>query len=367
MNNIPNDVEKAAFDVGFEKDIEKSSASYMHVDHSTVLSFLNSKYKDKLEILDICLALEKYDWLHEYYWSLVDKEKDKYTKDAQDISGGYFIRIFKGCKIDIPLQACLTLSKSNTKQKVHNIILLEEESEANIISGCSICPDINESEHIGISEIFVKRKAKLNFTMIHNWSKSTKVRPRSVVLLEEDASFISNYILMSHVKDLQMYPEAICEGDNSEAVFNNIIYGKGSSLIDIGSKIVLNGKNSNAQSISKVVASDNSKIFARGILEGNQDKIKAHLECRGIIVNDNASIHAIPELIGNRKDIKMSHEAAVGKIADKEITYLMSRGLSKDEAISLIIRGFLSVDLMHLPQRIKTSIDMLVSQLVESF
>jgi Fe-S cluster assembly scaffold protein SufB len=362
LTSLPHKVLEAAAKAGIEPKEKERSGSFMHIDHSSVLSKVNENFKGQIEILDTLTALKKYPWAKDYLWKIVDKDKDEYTKSAQHPSGGYFMRILPGAKVTFPLQACLMISGDNVKQKVHNIIIAEENSEARIITGCSLHPDVTSGQHIGISEFYVKRNATLHFTMIHNWAQGTIVRPRSAALIEDDAAFISNYISLNPVKDLQMYPVAYCRGRNSKASFNSLIYSAGNSLLDAGSKIALSGGNSSGEVIARSVVRDNAKVIARGMLVGESSPVKAHLECKGLILNDGAVIHAIPELIGSRKDVELSHEAAVGKIADKEINYLMSRGLNRDEATSVIVRGFLDVNLMGLPEKLEREIKDLVEQ-----
>ncbi len=188
--------------------------------------------------------------------------------------------------------------------------------------------------------------------MVHNWAKDFNVRPRSAAIIEENGVFISNYICMSPVKSLQMYPTAYCIGKNSRATFQSILYAGGRTKMDVGSRAVLRGEGSRAELITRAIAADDAEIIARGELIGENTGIKGHLECRGIMLSDNAMIHAIPELIGRKKDVDLSHEAAVGKIAEEEILYLMARGLSKEEAASVIIRGFLNVDIKGLPEEL---------------
>ncbi|RLI95445.1 MAG: SufD family Fe-S cluster assembly protein [Candidatus Altiarchaeales archaeon] len=313
--------------------------------------------------MDTCDALMKYKWLRNYVWKLVDKDEDEYTKKAdENLGGGYFLRIMKNAKIDLPLQSCLIMASENMEQNVHNIIIAEEGSNARIITGCTLHPDVRSGQHIGISEFFIKRNATLNFTMIHNWSEETKVRPRSAAVIEENGKFISNYIALKPVRDIQMYPSAICKGRDSMARFNTILYSHRGSLMDIGSKIELLGKNSKGEIVSRAIATDNSRIIARGMLIGNNSGVRGHLECRGILLDDSAEIRAIPELIGNRRDIDLSHEAAIGKIAEGEIIYLMSRGLSRDEATSVIVRGFLDVDILGLPKELNNEIRRLIEK-----
>ena len=177
-----------------------------------------------------------------------------------------------------------------------------------------------------------------------------EVRPRSAVIIEDDGVFISNYILMTPLKSLQMYPTAYCVGKNARATFQSIVYAPGDTKIDFGSRAVLQGEGSKAEIISRAIATDSAKIVARSDVIGEGANAKGHIECRGLMLSDSAEVDSIPELKAKLKDLDLSHEAAVGKIAEEEIQYLMARGLSEEEATSVIIRGFLNVDITGLPE-----------------
>lgn len=366
LTELPHKILKAAVKVGIDSDEKDRSGSYLMIDHSVVMAKVNEYFKGKLEIMDTKDALKKYDWLEDYFWKLIDRGKDEYTKKAdKEFGGGYFLRVLPNSNVVFPMQSCLMISKEGMEQNVHNIIISEENSDAKIITGCTLYPEVQRAQHIGISEFFIKKNARLNFTMIHNWNEGTKVRPRSAALIGENATFISNYIILNPVRDIQMYPSALCKGKNSTARFNSILYATKNSLMDIGSKIDLNGTGSKGEITSRTIAKEKSKIIARGMLIGEKHSIKAHMECRGLLLDDTATIHAIPELIGMKKDVNLSHEAAVGRIAEKEIVYLMSRGLSRDEATSVIVRGFLDVDIMGLPKELSREVKGLVSKMIE--
>ena len=125
----------------------------------------------------------------------------------------------------------------------------------------------------------------------------------------------------------------------------------------MGSRMILKAEGAKAEIVSRTVGQDESTIIARGHLVGESKNIKAHLECRGLLLSPKAAISAIPELEAKAEDLDMSHEAAVGKIAEREILYLMSRGLSQEQATSAIVRGFLKVDIKGLPEKLKSEID----------
>jgi Fe-S cluster assembly scaffold protein SufB len=157
-----------------------------------------------------------------------------------------------------------------------------------------------------------------------------------------------------------MYPVAYCTGEDSRVSFNSILYGHQNSLLDIGSKAVLSGKGSKAEMISRAIAREGSKMIIRGMIEGDSSDCKGHLECRGLLMDDESFIQSIPELIAKKKGVEITHEAAVGKISEKEITYLMTRRLLRDQAVSLIIRGFMDVSILGLPEALNAEIKSIV-------
>jgi Fe-S cluster assembly scaffold protein SufB len=365
--NVPHQILEEAYKAGIEADGKNRSATFFHVNQSTVYSRVNDLFKGKIELMDTKAALQKYSWLGEYMWKLVDKNKDEFTrKVAEDFSGGYFMRIMPGVEITFPLQSCLLITQKNLEQRVHNIIIAEEGSKAHIITSCVQHSTVPKASHLGVSEIYIKKGAMLNFTMIHQWSENTLVRPRSAAEMADKATFVSNYVCMRPVRDVQMYPTAYCNGEDSAVSFNNILYGNKNSLLDIGSKAVLNGKGSKAEMISRAIAREDSKMVIRGLIEGNSSDCRGHLECRGLLIDDDALIQSIPELIARKKGVEITHEAAVGKISEKEITYLMTRKLSRDQAVSLIIRGFMDVSILGLPDALNVEIKKIVEASAEA-
>jgi Fe-S cluster assembly scaffold protein SufB len=327
-------------------DPSQRSGTYLQM-NNTPVHF--STRQEGVEVMAVSQALEKYDWLGDYLWKAVAVDADKYTANVElNDNDGYFIRALPGQKTVYPVQACLYLEQAKTVQNVHNIIIAEEGSELHIITGCATATKNEPGLHIGVSEFFVKKGAKVTFTMIHSWNPATAVRPRTTTIIEEGGLFLSNYLLMKPVNTLQMYPTARCVGEKATVRYNSILVaGKGTN-IDVGSRVFLNAKNARTEIVSRAITTGGN-IVARGYIEGNALDVKGHLECRGLILGEKGTIYAIPELKGNLAGIDLSHEAAVGKIAEEEVEYLMARGLTRDEATAAIVRGFLRVDIEGLP------------------
>ena len=327
-------------------DASQRSGTYLQMDNTPIHS---SVRQDGVEVMAVSQALEKYDWLADYLWKAVAVDSDKYTANVElNQNDGYFIRALPGQKTVFPVQACLYLAQAKLVQNVHNIIIAEEGSELHIITGCATATKDEPGMHIGISEFYIKRGAKVTFTMIHSWNPETAVRPRTTTIIEEGGLFLSNYLLMKPVRSLQMYPTSRCIGENATVRYNSILVAVKGTSIDVGSRVFLNAKGARTEIISRAITVGGN-ITARGYIEGNAPEVKGHLECRGLILGEKGTIYAIPELKGNLVGIDLSHEAAVGKIAEEEVEYLMARGLTKDEATATIVRGFLRVDIEGLP------------------
>ncbi len=358
LSQLSDEDRRQMIKAGIDAGETGRSGSYIQMDTAAIFSRSNQQ---GLEVIPIKRALKECSWIHDYYWKLVSVDADKYTAKAQlELHDGYVIRALPGSRVVYPVQACLYLDKENLSQYVHNLIIAEEGSELHVITGCAAAPHLRRGLHVGISEFFVKKNAKLSFTMIHNWAEEMVVRPRSVGMVEEGGLFLNNYICMKPVKSLQMYPTTHLVGKGAVSRFYSLLVGNPGTELDVGGRVFLKAEDTRAEIIARAI-SNGGTIISRGDLVGEIPGIKAHLECRGLILKGGV-IHAIPELRGTVDGVEMSHEAAVGKIAQDEILYLMSRGLSADEATATIVRGFLTVDIPGLPDGLKAEIDRAVDQ-----
>ena len=344
---------------GIDVNQQNLAGSFMHMNHSGVHC---TSRQEGLEILDIKQALDTYHGLPDYFWKLVDRNKDEYTRAADEhLHGGYFIRARAGAKIEAPVQSCLFIKGNGVGQNVHNVVVVEEGAEMHIITGCATAHDTRSVAHLGISEFYVHKGGKLTFTMIHNWGEEAAVRPRSAGYLEEDAVFLSNYVLLKPVTDLQMYPTITLGGRGSVSRFNSVIVAPTGSYVDTGNRILLEAPDTRGEIIARTMTTGGT-IINRGHIAGHAVPARGHLECKGLILGGGV-IHAIPELEGTQDGVELSHEAAVGKIAQEEIEYLMARGLDEDEATSTIVRGFLNVDIMGLPEELEKAVEEQINQL----
>ncbi len=347
---------------GVDARSKERSGSFVQLDNSVV----HRSVADKgVEVMGTREALDKYDWLQEYMWRTVDVDADKFTAAVElDHFNGYFIRALPGAKTVFPVQACLYIKQEGLAQRVHNIIIAEEGSELHIITGCTSDARLPAGLHLGVSEFYVKKGAQVTFTMVHNWAENLDVRPRTGTIVEEEGIFLSNYICMEPVRSLQMYPKASLTGRGALARFNSILVAQEGSHMDVGAQVSLEAPDTRAEIVARAITRGGD-IISRGLLVGEVEGVKAHLECRGLILAEKGLIHAIPELVGKVDGVDLSHEAAVGKIAKDEVEYLMARGLSEEDATATIVRGFLNVNIEGLPPILVAEMQKMLEQLQE--
>ena len=349
--------EHALREVGFDPSIEHAG-SFLLEDRIITQA---TPYTSALEVLPLAEAMERYPWVKERYFRLVDREQDDYTREASATGpSGFFIRVFAGEKVLLPVQSCFLLRTPGLRQVVHNLVVAEEGAELHLVNGCTTALYTDIGTHIGVTEYYVGRNAKVTSSMIHHWGDEVEVYPRSAAHVEEGGHYVSNYIAMSRVGRIQMYPSAIVER-GATATFNSVVYAPAGSTLDLGARAFLRGANAAADIVSRVV-SDGGSVINRGHIIGEVVGVCGHMECNGLLLAKEGSIHAIPELEGRSPDISLSHEASVGMISREELAYLMASGLDEESARSLIIQGFLEVPLADLPPFLQKTVKLLIAR-----
>jgi len=344
---------------GIELTDEEHAGTFLQADASVIHCQAN---QEGVEVLPLTEAAARRDGLADYLWRLVAVDTDKYTARAElGLDNGYFIRALPGAQVRDPVETCLYLKTDRFSQQVHNLVIVEPGASLYIITGCTTHPGVRSGLHIGVSEFYVRRGGTLTFTMVHNWAEDIHVRPRTGVLVEEGGRFISNYVLLRPVKSVQMYPTVTLAGADSLTRLQSIFIAHPGCELDVGGRVILQAPRTRAEVIARSL-STGGRCISRGHLVGQVPEVKAHLECRGLILSPHGVIYAVPELEGQAAGVDMSHEAAVGRIAAEEIEYLMARGLDEEEAVSTIVRGFLSVKIEGLPPALEEELERAIQE-----
>ena len=353
---LPADV-KTLSDVGISMDNQDRAGTYILKDDQHLMT--ETKIEG-LEVLPMITALRKYKWLREkYYYKLVKRDLNEITAYCaeQKIPFGYFIHVDKGVKITDAYQAGFCITCAQSAQAVHNIVILEEDAELNLITGCAVEFGIESVRHYAVSEHYIGKNAKFTNTMVHCWGDKVKVRPCAGTSVDDNGMYTSNYICMRPAQDMESNPITWLNGKNASAKYETIIFGSKGSQITTGGEIYLNGENSGAELAHRAVCTG-GKINQEGLLIGNAKDCHAHVDCAGMLLDPGEEGHivSIPGLKALHPEAHMSHEASIGKIAPEQVEYLMCRGMDESEAISMIIRGFFDADFEYLGPKLDARI-----------
>jgi len=358
---------RALRNVGLRDDELSRSGTYLQYDGSVAyLRLMEEVAPEGLVIHDLMTAVRKYPWLRRYWFRACPLSLDKYTAfvGAYETAGA-FVWCREGVRVEYPVQACLFLGSKRAVQVPHNIIVLEPGSSLHVITGCVTSRACSRAAHVACTEIYVGEGAELTWTMIHSWRPDTHVRPRMGAIVEEGGKLMVNYVLLSPVRSIQLYPTVILLGRGARVGFRNLVLALGKSVVDVGSAVVFNAESSRGEIMSRALVKDQADIRLRGKLWGRKPGVKGHLECRALVLSDGAKAHAYPNLRSDVEDAELTHEAAIGRMAEEELFYLMSRGLDRDEAVALVSKGFLDTDILGLPPELSIEIKKIVEATVE--
>ena len=344
-DEVPEDI-KGTFDrLGIQEAEQKSLAGVGAQYDSEVVyhSIQEDLVKQGVIYTDIETALREHEDIVKQYWmTLIPPTDHKWAALHGAVwSGGSFVYVPKGVQVEIPLQSYFRLNAPGAGQFEHTMIIIEEGASAHFIEGCS-APKYDVSNlHAGAVELFVKDNAKLRYSTIENWSKNmynlnTK---RAIVGAHGTIEWVSGSF-GSHVSCL--YPMSILNGEGAHCEFTGITFAGEGQFLDTGSKVVHNApyttSNVNAKGISK---SGGAQIY-RGLLKigKNAEHSKVTVSCESLMLDDISQSDTIPAVIVENDNVDIGHEAKIGRISDEAIFYLMTRGISEEEARAMLVRGF---------------------------
>jgi len=356
--------------VGTREDEDFRSGTYFQYDRNVIYLHYTDLLKKHLPkgliVEDTLEAIRKYSWLKNYWFRACPLNLDKYTAFVgSHETAGAFVWSQEGAKVPYPIQACLFMGTEKMVQVPHNFIIAEPESSMHLITGCTVHPECESAAHVACTEIYVKKGAEVTWTMIHAWKPQFHIRPRMGAIVEDGGTLQINYVLTTPVGSIQLYPTVILCGKDARVSFRNLLLALDKSDIDVGSAAFFSAEGARGEIVTRAVVTDQASVKMRGKLWGRKRATRGHLECRALLLSDEAHAFAFPTLQSDIKDTELSHEAAVGKIAEEQLYYLMTRGLTGDEATSLIARGFLDTEIPGLPDKLLDEIKHIVAMTAE--
>lgn len=292
--------------------------------------------------MESALKGEYADMVHKYFMKLVTPRDHKFAALHGAVwSGGSFVYVPKGVQVSIPLQSYFRLNAKGAGQFEHTLIIVDEGASLHFIEGCS-APKYNVANlHAGCVELYVRKNAKLRYSTIENWSKNMYNLNTKRALVEEGGviEWVSGSF-GSHTGCL--YPMSVLKGDGSRMTFTGVTFAGAGQDLDTGAKVVHIGKNTssymNTRSISK--SGGVSTFRSSVVVEKTARGAKSSVSCQSLMLDSESRSDTIPAMDVRTRDAAIGHEARIGSISGDAVFYLMSRGLTEEDARALIVSGF---------------------------
>ena len=344
-DDVPDDI-KNTFDRLGIPEAEKRSLAGVGAQYDSEVVYHSMK-KELLEqgviYTDMESAVRDYpEIVKEHFMKCVPMSDHKFVAlHAAVWSGGSFVYVPKGVKVEIPLQSYFRLNSPESGQFEHTLIIVEEGASLHFIEGCS-APKYNKVNlHAGCVELYVKDNAYLRYSTIENWSKNmmnlnTK---RAIVGKNAQIDWVSGSF-GSHIS--MLYPMSVLNGEGAKTEYTGISFAGKNQNLDTGFKVVHNAPNTSSVVNSKSISKNGGICTYRALTRINENakNSKCSVSCESLMLDDISRSDTIPVNDIRNDDIEFSHEAKIGKISDKTIFYLMSRGISEEDAKAMIVRGF---------------------------
>ncbi len=299
-------------------------------------------------------ALKSPEWgpmVKEYFMHLVPPTDHKFAALHGAVwSGGSFVYVPKNVKVKIPLQSYFRLNAAGAGQFEHTLIIVDEGADLHFIEGCS-APKYNVANlHAGCVELYVKKNARLRYSTIENWSKNMYNLNTKRAIVEENGrmEWVSGSF-GSHISYL--YPMTILKGDNATCEFTGITFAGAGQNLDTGAKMVHIGKNTSTVINTKSISKSGGACTYRSAIVVNESAkhAKASVDCSSLMLDNESRSDTVPAMNIMTDDCDVGHEAKIGRISNKAIFYLMSRGISEEDARAMIVSGFANPVSKELP------------------
>ncbi len=368
--DVPDDIKKTFERLGIP-EAERKVLAGTGAQYDSLNAYHKLKEEwEKLGVLfeDLDVALQKYpDLVKQYFMKCVPSHDHKFAAlHAAVWSGGTFLYVPKGVKITAPLQAYFRMNAKSMGQFEHTLIILEEDSEAQYIEGCSAPKYGSTSLHAGCVEVFVKKNAKFRYSSVENWSQDT-------YNLNTKRAFVNENATMEWVGGnlgsgrTMLYPCSVLMGRGAHADHLGIAFANANQIQDTGAKVIHAAPDTTSSVLSKSISKNGGINVYRGLLQINKGATgsKSKVRCDSLILDKTSKSLTYPTMRIQEDDVSVGHEASTGKINEEQLFYLQSRGLSEEAALGMIVNGFIEPIVRELPMEYAVEMNRLIEMEME--
>ncbi len=305
---------------------------------------------------------EHHDLVKEYFGTVIPAADNKFAALNSSVwSGGSFVYVPKGVKVKIPLQAYFRINAQNMGQFERTLIIADEGSSVHYIEGCTAPVYSTDSLHSAVVELIAKKGAHIRYTTIQNWSKNVYNLVTKRAVAHEDA--IVEWVDGNLGSKLTMkYPSVYMVGPRARGEILSVAFAGSGQHQDAGSKLIFAAPNTSGTVLSKSISKGTGRTSYRGLVKvhkGVRD-VKVNVKCDALLLDEESRSDTYPTMEVDSENAQITHEATVSKVGDEQLFYLMSRGLSEQEATTLVVNGFFEPFVKELPLEYAVELNRLI-------
>lgn len=307
------------------------------------------------------------DLFREYFGKIIPFTDNKFAALNSAVwSGGSFVYIPKGLKVDLPLQAYFRLNAANIGQFERSLIIADEGAQVHYVEGCTAPQYTTNSFHSGVIEIMVRKNARVRYTTIQNWSHNVYNLVTQRARVEEKGTM--EWVDANLGSKITMkYPSCMLMGRGAHGEILSIAFSGKGQHHDTGGKVIHLAPDTTSKIISKSISKDSGRASYRGLMKVNQGNtnVRSNVVCDALLLDDHSRSDTYPYIEIDEQDVNIGHEASVSKVEEEQLFYLMSRGLSEEQAISMVVAGFIEPLVKELPMEYAIEMNRLIQLQME--
>jgi len=353
-DDVPDDIKNTFEKLGIPQAERESLAGVGAQYESEVVYHSLKEEWDKAGVvfMDMDSGLREHeDLVREYFGTIIPADDNKFSALNSAVwSGGSFVYVPPGVKIDIPLQAYFRINAENMGQFERTLIIADEGSYVHYIEGCTAPTYTTNSLHSAVVELIAKPNARIRYSTIQNWSHNTYNLVTKRAVAEENATV--EWVDGNLGSKLTMkYPAVYLTGEGARGEILSVAYAGDGQHQDAGGKVVHAAPNTSSLITSKSISRGTGRSTYRGLLKVHEGAVgsKSRVECDALLLDENARTDTYPYIEIEEKKVNTEHEATVSKVGEDQLFYLMSRGLSEEAAMAMVVNGFIEPIAKELP------------------
>lgn len=369
-DDVPKDIKDTFNKLGIPEAEQKFLAGVGAQYESEMVYHSIQEHLEKQGVIFLSIedGLRQYPELFkEYFGTVIPIEDNKFAALNSAVwSGGSFVYVPKGVKVDLPLQAYFRLNVANIGQFERSLIIADEGAQVHYVEGCTAPSYTTDSLHSGVIEIVVKKNARVRYSTIQNWSKNVYnlVTQRALVMEGGTMEWVDCNL---GSKVTMKYPSCYLMGPRAHGEILSVAFATNGQHQDTGGKILHFAPDTSSKITSKSISKGNGRASYRGLLKVHKGATnsRSNVVCDALLLNKESRSDTYPYIEIDEEDVSIGHEASVSKVGEEQLFYLKSRGLSEEEATTMVVSGFIEPLVKELPMEYAVEMNRLIQLQME--